>query len=86
MAKWEIEGWGAAQAQIQEAFLFLCKGKDAATRYEIAEELVGVLRSLARGDKPAPRSTPFDRDEHRQEVWARSVATSRARYARKRAI
>jgi hypothetical protein len=64
MAKGEIEGWGAAQGQIRNAFLFLCKDKDATARYEIAEELVGVLRSLARGDKPPPRSSPFDRDEH----------------------
>ena len=74
MANWEIPGWGAAHGQIREAFLFLCKGKDAAARYEIAEEIAGALRSLARGDKPPPRSSPFDRDEHEREAWARAVA------------
>jgi hypothetical protein len=74
MAKWEIEGWGVAQAQIREAFLFLCRGKDPATRYEIAEEIVGALRALARGDKPPLRSDPLDQDQHEREVWARSVA------------
>jgi hypothetical protein len=74
MAKWEIEGWGAAQAQISNAFLFLCKGKNTTERWEIAEELVVVLRALARGDKPAPRTSPLDRDAHRQEAWAKSVA------------
>jgi hypothetical protein len=74
MAKWEIEGWGAAQGQIREAFLFLCKDKGAPARHEIAEEIVGVLRSLARGDGPPLRSSPYDRDEHEREAWARSVA------------
>ena len=74
MAKWEFESWGDAQGQIRAAFMFLCDGKVAAGRWEIAEELVVVLRSLARGDKPPPRSSPFDRDEHEREVWARSVA------------
>jgi hypothetical protein len=75
MAKWEIEGWGAAQGQIREAYFFLCKGKGPAERHEIAEEIVGAIRSLARGDQPAPLTDPlYDRGEHEREVWARGVA------------
>jgi hypothetical protein len=65
--KRQIEGWGAAQGQIQEAIEFLCNGKPPSTRAMIAEE-------LARGDYPTPQTSPFDRDEHARESWARAAA------------
>jgi len=72
--KWQIEGWGAAQGQIREAIGFLCDGKPAATRAEIADELVALVRALARGDYPKPQASPFDRDEYERESWARASA------------
>jgi len=72
--KWGIEGWGAAQGQISTAIEFLCTGKTARDRTMIAEELVALVRSLARGSYPEPQSSPFDVDEHARERWARSSA------------
>jgi hypothetical protein len=72
--RWQIEGWGAAQGQISEAIEFLCNGKAAGTRAAIADELVALVRSLARGDYPEPRTSAFDRDEHARESWARMSA------------
>src|SRR6266478_5572804 len=72
--KWQIEGWGAAQGQIREAIEFLCKGKPASERAMIADELVALVRSTARGEYPKPQTSPFDRDEHERESWARSSA------------
>ncbi len=46
--KWQIEGWGAAQGQIREAIGFLCDGKPAATRAEIADELVALMQPSQR--------------------------------------
>jgi hypothetical protein len=40
----------------------------------IAEDLVVLVRSLARGDHPEPQTSPFDADEHARESWARSSA------------
>lgn len=73
-SKWQIEGWGAAQGQIQEAIEFLCKGKPAGTRAAIADELVAFVRSIARGEYPEPETSPIDRDEHARESWARMSA------------
>jgi len=39
MNKSNTPGWGAAQLQIREAVHFLCAGKSASERAEIAEEL-----------------------------------------------
>jgi hypothetical protein len=72
--KWQIEGWGAAQGQIREAIEFLCDGKAAGARAAIADELVALVRSIARGDYPEPQTSPFDRDEHARESWARMSA------------
>jgi hypothetical protein len=72
--KWQIEGWGAAQVQIREAVEFLFAGKPAAARAAIVDDLVGLIRSIARGDYPVPQASPFDRDEHERESWARAAA------------
>ena len=72
--KWQIEGWGAAQAQIREAIEFLCNGKPAGERASIAEELVSLVRAMVRGEEPKPQADPFDRDEHSRESWARAAA------------
>ena len=72
--KWEVEGWGAAQGQIREAIEFLCVGKGASDRAAIADELVALVRSIARGDYPEPQMPLGDRDEHARESWARMSA------------
>jgi hypothetical protein len=72
--KWEIEGWGAATAQIREAVEFLLRGKAGSDREFISEELVALVRSVARGDRPEAKTSPFDREEHAREGWARMVA------------
>lgn len=73
--KWNIPGRGAAQAQIQEAVEFLCMGKTLTEREEVVQELVGLIRETAKGEKPQTRSDPlFERDEHEREIWARHVA------------
>lgn len=72
--KWQIEGWGAVQGQIREAIEFLCDGKPASERAMIADELVGLVRSIARGDYPELQTSPIDRDEHARESWARASA------------
>jgi hypothetical protein len=72
--KWQIEGWGAAQGQISTAIEFLCKGKSPSERMMIAEDLVALVRSIARGEYPKPQTSPFDRDEHERESWARAAA------------
>src|SRR6266568_3922518 len=73
MKKWNISGWGAAQAQIREAVHFLCDGKDQAERVEVGEELVELIRAIARGSRPPEQSTALHdgRDVHFREVWAR---------------
>src|SRR5262249_15977079 len=78
MNKWDISEWGAAQLQVREAIHFLCEGKGRAERMEIAEELVNVIRAIARGDRPPKRTHPlYDGHEaHFREVWARMVADS----------
>jgi hypothetical protein len=72
--KFQIEGWGAAQRQIQEAIEFLCAGQPASARAAIADDLVALVRSIARGEEPKPQSDPVDRDEHARESWARASA------------
>ena len=72
--KWQIEGWGAAQGQISAAIEFLCNGKSPSARAMIADELVALVRSITRGDYPDPQTSPFDRDEHARESWARMSA------------
>ena len=74
MNKSNTPGWGAAQLQIREAVHFLCAGKSASERAEIAEELVDLIRAIVRGDYPDHQSSPFDREEHQREGWARGVA------------
>jgi hypothetical protein len=70
----KIEGWGEAQRQIREAIEFLCSGKPASTRAEIADDLVALVRAIARGDYPKSQTSPHDRDEYARETWARSSA------------
>lgn len=72
--KWGISGWGAAQGQIRAAIHFLCEGKNRADREEIAEEVVADVRANARGEEPSARTSPYDREEHAREGWARNVA------------
>jgi len=72
--KWQIEGWGAAQGQIRAAIEFLFDGKTAGARAAIADELVALVRSIARGEPPKPQTEPFDRDEYARESWARASA------------
>jgi hypothetical protein len=73
--KWRIPGWGAAQGQIRDAVLFLCAGKGRPEREQIAEELVGTIRAIARGEQPPLRSDPLlGREDHSREAWARRVA------------
>jgi hypothetical protein len=72
--KWQIEGWGAAQGQIREAIGFLCDGKSPAERAVIADELVSLVRAMARGEYPKPQTSPFERDEYERESWARAAA------------
>jgi hypothetical protein len=72
--KWNIPGWGAAQGQIREAMHFLFKGKTGTERDVIAEELVALVRSIGRGGRPEIQSSPFDREEHAREGWARMVS------------
>jgi hypothetical protein len=74
MSKWQIEGWGAAQGKIREAIDFLCNGKSPAERADIADELVSLVRAMARGDYPAPQASPYERDEYERESWAQAVA------------
>jgi hypothetical protein len=71
---WDISGRRAAQLQIREAVLFLCEGKSQAEREEIGKELVGIIREIAEGDRPAPRTDPLDSEEHAREGWTRMVA------------
>jgi hypothetical protein len=72
--KWNVPGWGAAQADIRVAVEFLCDGKSPSERAEIAHELCRLVYSLARGHYPEAQASPFDRDEHERETWARSTA------------
>lgn len=72
--KWQIEGWGTAQGQIRAAIEFLCEGKPASTRAMIADELVALVRSMARGEEPKLQADPYDRDEHSRESSARAAA------------
>jgi hypothetical protein len=65
---------GAAQGQISAAIEFLCNGKPPRARAIIAEELVALVRSLARGEYPEPQTSPFGRDEHERESGARMTA------------
>ena len=74
MSKWKIEGWGAAQGQIREAISFLCDGKAPTERAEIADELVSLVRAMARGDYSPPQASPYERDEYERECWARASA------------
>jgi hypothetical protein len=74
MNKWKISGWGEAQLQIQVAADFLCEGKDRAERGEIAEEIVAIVRAIAKGEGPQIQASPFAREEHAREGWARMVA------------
>ena len=69
-----MPGWGAAQGQIREAILFLCDGKSPADRVGVADELCKLVREIARGEYPEPQASPFDRDEHERETWARATA------------
>ena len=48
--------------------------KASRARTIIAEELVTLVRSLARGEYPEPQTSPFGRDEHERESWARMTA------------
>jgi hypothetical protein len=72
--KRQIEGWGEAQGQIRGGIEFLCNGKTAGERAAIADEVVALVRSIARGDYPEPQTSPFDREEHARESWARMSA------------
>jgi hypothetical protein len=73
--KAEFPSWGAAQGQIHNAVIFLCKGKTAIQREEIAEEIVSMVRAIARGDKPPIQADPLtERDQHEREVWAKNAA------------
>jgi hypothetical protein len=72
--KWGIPGWGAAHGQIRDAVHFLCEGKGRADREEIAEEIVATVRAIAKGEPPAAEASPYDREGHAREGWARSVA------------
>jgi hypothetical protein len=74
--KWDIPGWGAAQARIREAPYFLIEGKGPAERLQISEEVVAAIRAIVRGDRPGLQTSPFNRDEHFREMWARMVAHS----------
>jgi hypothetical protein len=53
---------------------FLCQGKGWGEREDIAEEVVRVIRAVARGPRPAVQSSPSRRDEYAREGWARLVA------------
>jgi hypothetical protein len=70
----DIQGWGAAQRQIQETIEFLCRGKPASDRAAIADQLTALVRTIARGDYPERQTSPIDRDEHARESWARASA------------
>jgi hypothetical protein len=73
--RWSIPGWGAARSQITEAMLFLCTGKGAADRAEIGEDIVALVRALAKGEGPNLRADPlYQRDDHEREAWAKSAA------------
>ena len=72
--KWNIPGWGAAHAHIREALYFLIEGKSPTERLQVSEEVVAAVRAIVRGDKPGPQTSPFNRDEHFREMWARGVA------------
>jgi hypothetical protein len=63
----DIQGWGAAQRQIQETIEFLCRGKPASDRAAIADQLTAQVRTIARGDYPERQTSPIDRDEHARE-------------------
>jgi hypothetical protein len=72
--KRQIEGWGEAQGQIRAGIQFLCHGKTSGDRAVIADEVIALVRSIVRGDYPDPQTSPFDRDEHARESWARMSA------------
>jgi len=57
-----------------EAIEFHCAGRAPGDRAAIADELVALVRSIARGDYPEPQTSLFDRDEHARESWARMCA------------
>jgi hypothetical protein len=65
--KWQIEGWGAARGQIQAAIEFLCNGRTPKARADIAEDLVALVREIARETKIAVRSLRSRR------VWSREL-------------
>ena len=70
----DFQSWGDAFGQITMAMEFLCNEKPPAERAELADELALLVRSMARGNYPGPQTSPFDRDEHEREVWARATA------------
>jgi hypothetical protein len=61
-------------ATLCEAVYVMFEGQGAVERYEIAEEIVKWVRSKARGEQPGPRSSPFDKEQHFREAWARMTA------------
>jgi hypothetical protein len=71
--------FGPAAMQLLKAVYVLFEGKSAAERGEIAEEIVELVRSKARGDRPALREDSVriirDREGYFREMWARAVAS-----------
>jgi hypothetical protein len=72
--KWQIEGWGAAQGHQIRAAIESSAMESHLVRATIAEELVALVRTIARGEEPKLQADPFDRDEHSRESWARMAA------------
>jgi hypothetical protein len=77
--------FGPAAAHLHDAIFALLKGKSAAERGEVAEEIVALVRSRARGDRPALRDDPAriicDREGYFREAWARMLANDLINFA-----
>lgn len=52
----------------------LLDGKSGPDRHEIAEELVGHIRAIARHERPPVQTDPTQRDAHELEPWAQRIA------------
>jgi hypothetical protein len=66
--------WGPGTIPLGEAISVFFEGKDAADRQKVAEEIAAFVRARARGDRPAPKVDPLQKEEHAREGWARMVA------------
>jgi hypothetical protein len=74
MKAMNVPVWGPGSQQIYEG-VFLCfEGMSQAEREDAAEGIAEWVRAQAKGNRPPMRTSPFQREEHAREGWARMVA------------